>query len=104
MPEFHAVAKVGEIAPGGVKHVEIGDDEIGIYNLAGEYHAIGDVCSHAYARLSEGDIYAKDGTVECPLHGAEFEIRTGKHLNFPATGPVPRYEVRVRGDDIEIAI
>ena len=104
MPQYHKVARVGEIPPGQAKHVEIGDEEIGVYNLDGEYYAIGDICSHAYAQLTEGEIYPEDGTVECPLHGAEFEIRTGKHLNFPATGPVPAYEVRINGDDVEVAL
>ena len=104
MAEFRALAKVGEVAPGEVKRVEVGDHEIGIYNLDGEYYAISDVCSHAYAQLSEGEIDPDEGTVECPLHGAQFEIRTGRHLNFPASSPVPRYEVRVSGDDIEVAV
>lgn len=104
MSEFHVVARIDEIAPGEVKHVEIDEEEIGVYNLEGEYYAISDVCSHAYARLSEGEIYPDEGVVECPLHGAEFDIRTGKHLNFPATGPVDKYEVKVSGDDIEVAL
>lgn len=104
MSEFQIVARVGEIAPGEVKHVEIGDEEIGIYNLDGEYYAISDVCSHAYSRLSEGDIYPEDAIVECPLHGAEFDIRTGKNLSLPAVTPVPSYEVRVTGDDIEVSV
>jgi nitrite reductase/ring-hydroxylating ferredoxin subunit len=104
MAEFYPVARVGEIAPGEALHVEIGDQEIGIYNLGGEYYAISDVCSHAYARLSEGEIYEDEGTVECPLHGAEFDIRTGRHLSFPAVGPVASYPVRVRGDDVEVAL
>jgi 3-phenylpropionate/trans-cinnamate dioxygenase ferredoxin subunit len=102
--EWHAVASAGEIAPGEVKHVEIGDVEIGVYNLDGEYFAISDVCSHAYARLSEGEVYADEGMVECPLHGAEFEIRTGQHLSFPATEPVQKYEVRLNGDAVEVAL
>ena len=104
MSQFIAVAETNEIAPGEVKHVEIDDEEIGVYNLDGEYYAISDVCSHSYARLSEGEIYPDEGAVECPLHGAQFDIRTGKHLTFPATGPVDAYEVRVNGDQIEVSI
>ncbi|MDP9381699.1 MAG: non-heme iron oxygenase ferredoxin subunit [Chloroflexota bacterium] len=104
MAEFHVVAKVGEIAPGEAKHVEIGDKEIGVYNLDGEYYAIGDVCTHAYAQLTDGDIYPEDGTVACPLHGAEFDIRTGKNLNFPAPTPVPTYVARVNGENIEVCL
>ncbi len=104
MAEFHKVARVGEIKPGAVKRVEIGEHEIGVYNLNGEYYAISDVCSHAYSQLSEGEVYPDEGTVECPLHGAEFDIRTGKQLSFPAVTPVAKYELRLTGDDIEVAI
>ena len=104
MSEWYVVARVGEIAHGEVKRVEIGDEEIGVYNLDGEYYAISDVCSHQYALLSEGEIYPDTGTVECPLHGSEFDIRTGAVLNLPAVTPVPAYEVRVNGEDIEVAV
>ncbi len=104
MVEFHKVARVGEIEPGTVKRIEIGEHEIGVYNLDGEYYAISDVCSHAYSQLSEGEVYPDEGTVECPLHGAEFDIRTGKQLSFPAVTPVAKYELRLTGDDIEVAI
>lgn len=104
MPQFHPVAKTSDITPGEVLRVEIGEHEIGIYNLDGEYYAISDVCSHAYAQLSEGDVDADEGSVECPLHGASFDIRTGRHLSFPAVGPVDAYDLRVTGDEIEVAI
>ncbi len=104
MAEFRAVARVGEIGPGEVKRVEIGSEEIGIYNLGGEYYALSDVCSHAYARLSEGEVYPDEGTVECPLHGAEFDIRTGKNRSFPAVSPVSTYELRVNGEEIEVRV
>lgn len=101
---YQTVARVGEIPPGGVKRVEIGEHEIGIYNLDGEYYALSDVCSHAYAQLSEGEVYADEGAVECPLHGAEFDIRTGENLSFPAVSPVATYDLRVSGDVIEISV
>lgn len=104
MAEFRTVARVGEIGPGEVKRVEIGTEEIGIYNLDGEYYALSDVCSHAYAQLSEGEVYPEEGTVECPLHGAEFDIRTGKQLSFPAVSPVATYELRINGEDIEVLV
>ena len=102
MSHFHPVARVDDLGPGEVKHIEIGDEEIGVYNLDGEFYAISDVCSHSYARLSEGDIYPEEGIVECPLHGAEFDIRTGKNLSFPAVSPVNKYNLQVTDDTIEI--
>lgn len=92
------VAALGEIAPGTAKRVELGDDSIAIFNIDGEYYAVGDTCSHEEASLSEGDVF--NDVVECPLHGAEFDLRTGKNLCLPAVTPVPSYTVVVRGDEI----
>ncbi|MDQ3855669.1 MAG: non-heme iron oxygenase ferredoxin subunit [Chloroflexota bacterium] len=104
MPEFHVVAQVDELQPGEVKHVEVADEEIALFNLGGEYYALSDVCSHQYALLSEGEVYPDEGTVECPLHGSEFDIRTGQVLNLPATEPVPAFEVRINGTDVEVGL
>ncbi len=72
--EFVKVATVGEIEPGRAKRVEVGEEPIAVFNLDGEYYAIGDTCSHEEASLSEGDIFGD--CVECPLHGAEFDLKT----------------------------
>lgn len=95
---FVKVAKVGAIAPGKAIRVEIGDEPIAIFNVDGDLYAIGDTCSHEEASLSEGDVY---GTcVECPLHGAEFDLKTGRPRTLPAVVPVPTYAVKVEGDDV----
>ncbi len=97
---FVQVAKVGAIAPGKAIRVEIGDEPIAIFNVDGDLYAIGDTCSHEEASLAEGDVY---GTcVECPLHGAEFDLKTGRPRTLPAVVPVPTYAVRVEGDDVLI--
>ena len=97
---FVTVAKVGEIPVGGVKVVRLDDREIAVFNLAGEYHAMDDVCTHDGGPLAEGVI---DGDViECPRHGARFDIRTGAVRAMPATQPVPTYAVRVEGGEIQV--
>ncbi len=63
-------------------------------------YAIGDRCSHAEASLSEGDVF--DGEVECPKHGAAFDIVTGAALTLPATQPVHTYTTEVRDGDLYI--
>ncbi|HEX5504303.1 MAG TPA: non-heme iron oxygenase ferredoxin subunit, partial [Thermomicrobiales bacterium] len=90
--EFVKVAGVGEIAPGTALLVEVGDEPIAVFNLDGEFYAICDTCSHEEASLSEGDIFGD--VVECPLHGSQFDIRTGKVLTLPAVLPVASYEVK----------
>ena len=99
--EYVKVATVAEVAPGKAIRVEIGGESIAIFNVDGEFYAIGDTCSHEEASLSEGDVF---GTcVECPLHGAEFDLKTGKARTLPAVLPVPTYAVRVEGDAILVS-
>lgn len=99
MPEeFVKVASVGDVAPGKCKPVRVGDEEILLANINGSIHAISDICSHAYAALSEGDFSGEE--VECPLHGSAFNVLTGECMNPPANENVPVYPVRIEGDDI----
>jgi len=98
---YVSVAKVGEIPPGGVKVVRLDDQEIAVFNLAGEYHAMDDVCTHDGGPLAEGTI--EGHVIECPRHGARFDIRSGAVLAMPATSPVTTYKVRVEGDEIQVA-
>jgi 3-phenylpropionate/trans-cinnamate dioxygenase ferredoxin subunit len=73
--------------------VAIGDERIAVFRIGDEVFAVGDRCSHAEASLAEGEVF--DYEVECPRHGSEFDLRTGKPLSLPATKPVPTYEVVV---------
>ena len=81
--------------------VDCDDVEIVIFRLEDGYFAIEDECSHAEASLSEGEI--REGCkISCPLHGAMFDIRTGKNLSFPAVMPVNAFPVKVEDGDIFI--
>lgn len=71
--------------------VTIGDRRIAMFRVGESVYAIGDQCSHAEASLAEGELW--DSTVECPRHGSEFDLHSGKPLSLPATVPVPVYEV-----------
>jgi 3-phenylpropionate/trans-cinnamate dioxygenase ferredoxin subunit len=97
---YVTVAKVGEIPLGGVKVSRIGDQEIALFNVAGNYHAMDDVCTHDGGPLAEGTI--EDHVIECPRHGARFDIRTGAVLSMPATLAVTTYPVRITGDEIQV--
>ncbi len=99
--EFVKVAAVGEIAPGRAKRIEVGEEAIAVFNLDGAYYAIGDTCSHEEASLSEGDVFGD--CVECPLHGAEFDLATGRPRTLPAVVPVPTYAVKVEGDEVLVS-
>jgi 3-phenylpropionate/trans-cinnamate dioxygenase ferredoxin subunit len=75
---------------------------VAVFRVGDEVHAIGDRCSHAEASLSEGDLY--DNEIECPLHGAAFDVTTGKPLTLPATKPVDVYATEIRDGNVFIDI
>lgn len=100
MTEFVTVLRVADLAPGSMKAVRLGRKFIGIANVDGEYLAFDDTCTHEDASLTEGELFGE--TVECPLHGAAFCIRTGAVESFPATIPLATYEVQIVGDDVQI--
>ena len=95
-----AVGPVEAIPEGGVKIVQSGSLFVGVYRIDGELYAIEDRCSHDDGPLCEGD---RDGlTVECPRHGATFDLRTGDALTLPATVGVETFPVTVRDGDVLI--
>lgn len=82
--------------------IEVGPHRIALFRIGDEVHAIGDLCSHAEASLSEGDVF--DDEIECPRHGATFDLRTGNPLSLPATKPVPVYEIKTEGGDLYLLL
>lgn len=100
--EYLKVASVEELGDGQRKLLDIDGDPIVVFNIAGEYFAIADVCSHDNGPVGEGDL---DGhAIACPRHGARFDLRTGKALGLPAVVDIPAYPVRVVGDEIQIGL
>jgi nitrite reductase/ring-hydroxylating ferredoxin subunit len=102
MAEFVRVASVGDVAPGSSLCVEVGDEPVALFNCDGEIFAIGDTCTHAESSLSEGELL-EGCVVECAMHGAQFDVRTGKVLSFPATEDAASYAVRIEGDAIMVS-
>lgn len=97
---YVTVAKVGEIAEGSCKIVRVDDQSVAVFLVDGKYFAIDDICTHDGGPLAEGPL--EGHVVECPRHGARFDVRTGEVLAPPATVPVPTYTVRISGDEIQI--
>ena len=103
MPQdFVRVAQTGDVPPGGMKQVQVGEEEILLVNLEGSYFAVSDICTHAYASLSEGDLTGEE--VECPLHGGTFNVKSGEVLSPPPSDNLTVYPVRVDGDDILVGL
>jgi 3-phenylpropionate/trans-cinnamate dioxygenase ferredoxin component len=71
-------------------------------NLDGTLYAIADVCTHDGGRLEGGRV--RDASVECPRHGARFDVRDGSVRAPPATRPIASYPVRVVGDRVEVLL
>jgi 3-phenylpropionate/trans-cinnamate dioxygenase ferredoxin subunit len=101
MPEtgWVRVAGVADVAEGQVHAVRVGGREIALYHLpGGDYRATDNICTHEYAQLSDG--WLEDGCIECPLHAARFDVRTGKALCAPAEIDLDVFEVKVEGNDL----
>jgi 3-phenylpropionate/trans-cinnamate dioxygenase ferredoxin subunit len=99
---FVKAAKVSEIPPGRSKVVEVGDEDVAVCNVEGKIYAIANVCTHDDGPLGDG--YLLDAEIECPRHGARFDVRTGAVKSLPAIVPIPRFEVKVEGDDILVDV
>lgn len=100
--EFIPVATVDELGNGERILLDIGGEFIALFNIAGEYFAIADLCSHDDGPVAEGDL--QDHEIECPRHGARFDVRTGEALSLPAVIDIPAYPVRVNGNEILVGL
>lgn len=102
MAQFVKVAKKSELPERGGLCVEVEGRRIALFQLDGEVYAIDDLCTHEQAPLSEGEV--EQGQVECPWHGAAFDLKTGECTAPPADDDVSTYPTRVVGEDIEVEL
>ena len=104
MAELINVCSPSELPPGARRLVEVGDLEIGVFNCAGTVYAIEDRCSHDDGPLVEGILDQEACTIECPRHGALFDLKTGKPLTLPAYQPVDTFPVIIDNDLIKLEV
>jgi nitrite reductase/ring-hydroxylating ferredoxin subunit len=97
---FVTVGKVSDIPAGAGAQVEIGGKRVALFNVGGSFHAIDDVCTHRGASLSEGMIAGEE--IQCPWHGARFNLKTGAHLCPPAPRGVGVYKVQIVGEELQV--
>jgi nitrite reductase/ring-hydroxylating ferredoxin subunit len=95
---FVPVASIADIPPDGMKCVAVERARVLLANVDGRFFAISDICGHRNAPLSRGRLAGH--IVECPLHFAQFDVRTGKYVDGPLAADVPSFEVRVEGDTV----
>ena len=101
--EFVPVASAEEVPNGERLFIEIDGEAVVVFNIAGAYFAIADLCSHDDGPLGDGEL-EQEYDISCPRHGAHFDVRTGKALSLPAVADIPAYPVRVRNGEIEIGL
>ena len=94
------VVDVSDLAPGAIRPVACGRRKALLCNVGGAYYAVAERCSHAAFSLAEGRLEGPH--LECPLHGALFDVRDGSPVRRPASKPLATYAVRVDGDRAEI--
>src|SRR3979409_1816101 len=100
MSDWVTVARVGELAAGQGRRVDVDGAPIVVFNLDGQYYAIEDVCTHDGGQLTGGIIEGAE--IVCPRHGARFCIRTGDALSPPAYEPTATFPVRVENGEIQV--
>ena len=100
--EWLTVALRSELPAGGMKAVAFGGRELALYDVGGEVYATDNLCTHAYALLTDGSL--EGGVVECPLHGGRFEVATGKGLGPPIPCDLQTYRVRVLDNEIQLLL
>jgi nitrite reductase/ring-hydroxylating ferredoxin subunit len=94
------VIRASELAPGVMTWAVVDRHRILIANVDGAFYALQDACGHRHAPLSKGTL--KGYVIECPLHFATFDVRTGKLLSGPTAADVPTFQVRVEGDTVYV--
>jgi 3-phenylpropionate/trans-cinnamate dioxygenase ferredoxin subunit len=99
---FQTVAKVSETAPGTITVHEVDGVRIALCNVNGRFYAIDDVCTHDGGPLDQGEL--EGNLVECPRHGAKFDVTNGRAVVLPAVRPVQTYKVEVDGDDVKVDV
>ena len=95
---WHQVANTTEINPDDPKKVNIGGEEIALYNVDGEIYATHNICTHAFASMADG--FQEGREIECPLHEGRFDIKTGKALCAPVSEDLKTYEVKVENGNV----
>lgn len=95
-------AATSDVAENSVRVFEVGGRSIALANYGGEFYAVDNLCTHDNGPLGEGRLY--EGTVECPRHGARFDVKSGAVKALPAVRPVRTYPVQVEGNDVLVDV
>jgi nitrite reductase/ring-hydroxylating ferredoxin subunit len=95
------LAAANDLKPNQMKAVNAEGKPILLVNIEGTYYAIGNRCTHMACMLSNGRL--NGNIVECPCHGSNFDVKTGKVVRGPAIQPEPKYEVKIENRDVMLS-
>lgn len=102
MKNWFTAARIDDVKSESVLQLEIGGCDIALYRCGDDFYATDNVCTHAHALLSDGFL---DGfEIECPLHGARFDCRTGESLTGPADEDITTFPIRIVDGVVEVEI
>lgn len=102
MNAFEKVATLADFGTGDRLAIVFDDRAVVLFRIGGDLYAVEDVCSHDGQPLTDGPVVG--GSVECPRHGARFDLKSGQPLCMPAVEPIKVYEVRVEGENILLRV
>jgi len=100
LANFITVGRQADVPAGQARVVTVSGKRLALCNVDGTIYAIDDTCTHDDGPLGEGTLHGN--AIECPRHGARFDVRTGAVLSMPAAFPVRSYKTRVEGGDIQV--
>ena len=102
MGEFFAAGNMSELADGQIQLTEVDDRLVILFRKGDQVFCMDDVCTHDGGTLSDGELDGQQ--LECPRHGARFDLCSGKALTMPATEDNAMHHVKIEGDEILVSI
>ena len=91
-----------DLRPGEMVGVDLDNRHIAVYNVEGQFFATDNVCTHAFAILTDG--WLEGDIIECPLHAGQFHVRTGRALGDPVTCDLKIFETRIHANQVEVFV
>ena len=99
---FISIGRQEDVPPGEVRIFETEDHRFAVCNVDGRLYAVEDLCTHDDGPLGDGTL---DGfCIECPRHGARFDVRTGAVATPPASAPIRSYPLRIENGEIQVEV
>ena len=93
-----------DVPDGEARRFDVDGHRIALARIGDDFYAIGDRCSHQNYSLADGWVWPNECALECPQHSSSFDLRTGRPNCFPATQPVPVYEIRTQDDAVAVVL